>query len=234
MFRRDFAHPLNRIFPACQRPARRQGDPAGALRAALTAPQADGRRRRNSKWRFAMCIASTCLILATLGSSSLAEERHRLLAQDMNLAAQPETDIQLQIWQDKLPDLIKQREALRRITPNLKLPMAAEVFTTSFRDGDRTLVVSALNFRCATAQEVPHELDCPARVAEVRGGTVRILKQLSEFPVVAVRGTYGFDATSNQNQKYKTIVTFDPKSQRLLPDVVYDGEAGQREPINIQ
>ncbi|MBG0812317.1 hypothetical protein IY145_23510 [Methylosinus sp. H3A] len=237
MFRRDCHHPFDFDFAACHRPVRRQGDPVGALRAALTARQADGRRRRNSGRSFAMCIASTCLILATFGSSNVVAEeaqKHRLLAQDLNLVARPESDIQLQIWQDKLPDLVKQREALRRITPNLKLPMSTEVFTTSFKDGDRTLVVSALNFRCATAQAIPHEIDCPARVAEVRAGSLRILKQLPEFPVIAVRGTYGFDASSNQNQKYKTVVTFDRESHRLIPDVVYDGEVGQRDPINLQ
>lgn len=61
MFPRDTAHLARREYAACLRPARDQGNPSGALRAALTPLRDEGRRLRNSHRKFAMRIASTCI-----------------------------------------------------------------------------------------------------------------------------------------------------------------------------
>ena len=57
--------------------AARQGDPAGALRAALTRRPVEARSHANSLGRFAMCSVATCLILATLGTAPTAAQAVR-------------------------------------------------------------------------------------------------------------------------------------------------------------
>jgi len=79
------------------------------------------------------------------------------------------------------PEIVAKRRQLQSTVPSLHLKLIAEVFTTSFKDGDRTIIVSSLTEDCASSQVAPNEGDCPARVAEVHSGKLRILKSLSEF-----------------------------------------------------
>ena len=215
----------------------RQGDPAGVLRAALTRPPAEARSHANSLGRFAMCGVATCLILATLGIAPTAaqqSETHRLLAETLDLTESPAANLQLQIWSDKLPEIIAKRRQLQSTVPSLQLKLIAEVFTTSFKDGDRTIIVSSINEDCASSQVAPNEGDCPARVAEVRNGKLRILKNLPEFPVSALRGEAGYDASTNKNTQYMTLLTFNPTSQWITIKIVYGGAAGERAPIDLK
>jgi hypothetical protein len=217
--------------------AARQGDPAGALRAALTRRPVEARSHANSLRRFAMCSIATCLILATLGIAPTAaqqSETHRLLAETLDLTQSPAANLQLQIWSDKLPEIIAKRRQLQNTVPSLHLKLIAEVFTASFKDGDRTIIVSSINEDCASSQVAPNEGDCPARVAEVRNGKLRILKNLSEFPVSALRGEAGYDASTNKNTHYMTLLTFNPTSQRITTKIVYGGETGERAPIDLK
>jgi hypothetical protein len=177
-----------------------------------------------------MCSVTTCLILATLGTAPTAaqqSETHRLLAEALDLTQSPAANLQLQIWSDKLPEL-------QNTVPSLHLKLIAEVFTTSFKDGDRTIIVSSINEDCASSQVAPNEGDCPARVAEVQNGKLRILKNLSEFPVSALRGEAGYDASTNKNTQYMTLLTFNPASQRITTKIVYGGETGERAPIDLK
>ncbi|GLI95788.1 hypothetical protein [Methylocystis echinoides] len=215
----------------------RQGDPAGVLRAALTRRSFVARPFANSLGRFAMCSIATCLILATLGNAPTAaqqSETHRLLAETLDLTQSPAASLQLQIWSDKLPEIAAKRRQLQDTVPSLHLKLIAEVFTTSFKDGDRTIIVSSLNEDCASSQVAPNEGDCPARVAEVRNGKLRILKNLSEFPVSALRGEAGYDASTNKNTQYMTLLTFNPTSQQITTKIVYGGETGERAPIDLK
>ena len=180
---------------------------------------------------------ATCLILATLGTAPTAaqeSETHRLLAETLDLTQSPASNLQLQIWSDKLPELIAKRRQLQSTVPSLHLKLIAEVFTASFKDGDRTIIVSSINEDCESSQVAPNEGDCPARVAEVRNGKLRILKNLSEFPVSALRGESGYDASTNKNTQYMTVLTFNPTSQRITTKIVYGGETGERAPIDLK
>ena len=217
--------------------AARQGDPAGAHRAALTRRPVEARSHANSLGRFAMCSITTCLILATLGIAPTAaqqSETHRLLAETLDLTQSPGANLQLQIWSDKLPEIITKRRQLQSTVPSLHLKLIAEVFTTSFKDGDRTIIVSSINEDCASSQVAPNEADCPARVAELRDGKLRILKNLSEFRVSSLRGEAGHDASTNKATQYMTLLTFNPTSQQITTKIVYGGETGDRAPIDLK
>jgi hypothetical protein len=188
----------------------RQGGPVGALSAALTSHPVEARSCANSLRRFAMCSITTCIILATLGTAPTAaqqSETHRLLAETLDLTQSPAANIQLQIWDDKLPEIIAKRRQLQNTVPSLHLKLIAEVFTTSFKDGERTIIVSSINEDCASSQVAPNEADCPARVAELRDGKLRILKNLSEFRVSSLRGEAGHDASTNKDTQYMTLLT---------------------------
>src|SRR5208283_4656809 len=194
-------NPTHRGSDSPRPAAARQGERGGALRAALTRPPVEARSHANSHRRSAMCRVTPCLILATLGTAPTAaqqSETHRLLAETLDLTQSPVANLQLQIWSDKLPEIIATRRQLQSTVPSLHLKLIAEVFTTSFKDGDRTIIVSSINEDCASSQVAPNEADCPARVAEVRNGKLRILKNLSEFPVSALRVEAGYDASTNK------------------------------------
>ena len=184
-----------------------------------------------------MCRVATCLILETLGTAPTAaqqSETHRLLAETLDLTQSSAENLQLQIWSDRLPEIIAKRRQLQNSVPSLHLKLIAEVFTTSFKDGDRTIIVSSINEGCASSQVAPNQGDCPARVAEVLNGKLRILKNLSEFPVSALRGEAGYDASTNENTQYMTLLTFTPSSQQITTKIVYGGETGERAPIDLK
>ena len=183
-----------------------------------------------------MCSITTCLILATLGTAPTAAQSaaHRVLAEKLDLTQSPMGNVQLQIWSDKLDAIIANRRQLLSTVPNLNLKLTTTAFTTSFKDGDRTIIVSSLNEDCASSEVAPNEGDCPARVAEVRSGRLRILKSVSEFPVSALRGEAGYDASTNKNTEYMTLLTFNPTSQRITTKIVYGGETGERAPIDLK
>jgi len=99
-----------------------------------------------------MCSITTCLVFASLGTAPTAAQQsqtHRLLAETLDLTQSPAGNIQLQIWDDKLPEIIAKRRQLQNTVPSLHLKLIAEVFTTSFKDGERTIIVSSINEDCA-------------------------------------------------------------------------------------
>ena len=76
-----------------------------------------------------MCSITTCIILATLGTAPTAaqqSETHRLLAETLDLTQSPAANIQLQIWDDKLPEIIAKRHQLQNTVPSLHLKLIAE------------------------------------------------------------------------------------------------------------
>ncbi len=215
----------------------RQGDLGGALRAALTRPPVEARPPANSLGRFAMCRVATCLILATLGIAPTAaqqSETHRILAEKLDLTQSPRVNVQLQIWGDKLDAIIANRRQLLSTVPNVNLKLTTSVFTTSFKDGDRTIIVSAVHYQCASSHDTPFKLECPARVVELRGGKMQLLAEVSEFPISAKRGEAGFDASTNSNTEYMTVLTFDPANQQIAVKFIYDGETGIGTPIKLR
>ena len=217
--------------------AARQGDPAGALRAALTRRPVEARSHANSLGRFAMCSIATCLILATLGVAPTAaqqSETHRLLAETLDLTQSPAANLQLQIWSDKLAEIIAKRRQLQSTVPSLHLKLMPRFSQRPSRTATERSSSPRSYEDCASSQVAPNEGDCLARVAEVRNGKLRILKNLSEFPVSALRGEAGYDASTNRNTQYMTVLTFNPTSQRITTKIVYGGETGERAPIDLE
>jgi len=214
----------------------RQGDVAGAHRAALTRRRVEARSPANSLGRFAMCRVATCLILATLGTAPTAAQSaaHRVLAEKLDLTQSPMGNVQLQIWSDKLDAIIANRRQLLSTVPNLNLKLTTTAFTTSFKDGDRTIVVSAVHYQCASSHDTPFKLECPARVVELRGRKIRLLAEVTDFPISAKRGEAGFDASTNSNTQYMTVLTFDPADQQIAAKVTYDGETSSETPIKLR
>ena len=214
----------------------RQGDVAGAHRAALTRRRVEARSPANSLGRFAMCRVATCLILATLGTAPTAAQSaaHRVLAEKLDLTQSPMGNVQLQIWSDKLDAIIANRRQLLSTVPNLNLKLTTTAFTTSFKDGDRTIVVSAVHYQCASSHDMPLKLECPARVVELRGGKIRLLAEVPDFPISAKRGEAGFDASTNSNTQYMTVLTFDPADQQIAAKVTYDGQTSSETPIKLR
>ena len=183
-----------------------------------------------------MCTITTCLILATLGSAPTAAQSaaHRVLAEKLDLTQSPAVNVQLQIWSDKLDAIIANRRQLLSTVPNLNLKLTTTTFTTSFKDGDRTIIVSAVHYQCASSHDTPFKLECPARVVELRGGKVRLLAEVPDFPISAKRGEAGFDASTNSNTQYMTVLTFDPADQQIAAKVTYDGETSSETPIKLR
>ena len=183
-----------------------------------------------------MCSLAACLLLASLGTAPTAAQSaaHRVLAEKLDLTQSPTANVQLRIWSDKLDAIIANRRQLLSTVPNLNLKLTTSVFTTSFKDGDRTIIVSAVHYQCASSHDTPFELECPARVVELRGGKMRLLSEVPEFPISAKRGEAGFDASTNSNTQYMTVLTFDPANQQITTKVVYDGEASSGTPIKLQ
>jgi hypothetical protein len=184
-----------------------------------------------------MCRVATCLILATLGIAPTAaqqSETHRVLAEKLDLTQSPMVNVQLQIWSDKLDAIIANRRQLLGTVPNLNLKLTTTAFTTSFKDGDRTIIVSAVHYQCASSHDTPFKLECPARVVELRSGRIRLLAEVPDFPISAKRGEAGFDASTNSNREYMTVLTFDPADQQIAAKVIYDGETGSGTPIKLR
>jgi hypothetical protein len=199
--------------------------------------QRAARGKEISLRRIAFDSIAACLAVVAFSNIPAAAQEsdmRRVVAETLDLAASPASNIQLKIWADRLPEIIDDRRELLKTVPQLKLPLATEVFTASFKGGDRTLVVSAVHYRCASTEALPNELDCPARVAEVAGGTVRILKEIPNFPFVSVRGAAGYDASSNAQTKFMTLLSYDSKARQLVLKFVSDGEASPSEIIRLK
>ena len=206
-----------------------QADPLIFCRRAapLTSPQA---RRSFSASAYAAkeIVMSAAIALAILvpmsGAMAQAPETHRLIAATVSLSAEPSTNPQLLIWRDRLPQIIAARKALQSDLPKLRLPLVAEVFTTTFQAAGHAYIISAVNFECSSSSLAPNTLVCPARVAEIDAGHARIVSELPELPISSRRGPAGFDASSNAQQKFMTLATLDPRTSSVTFSQVYDGE----------
>jgi len=103
-----------------------------------------------------MCSVTTCLILATLGTAptpAQQSETHRLWPK-RSTSHKPGGESATPIWSDKLPES-------SQAPPASKTPFQASTetdsrgFTTSFKDGDRTIIVSSINEDCASSRWRP-------------------------------------------------------------------------------
>ena len=156
---------------------------------------------------------------------ALAEQptiEHRLLAETISLTANPATNPQLQIWRDQIPELLKFQKHLQTQPGMHNVPLVAEVFTVTVESQGHTYIVSAINNNCSNTG-FPNSRFCPARLVELRDGKTRLISELPNFLVSSLRGVKGYDATSNAQKQYQTIVSLNPTTRALSFFDVYDG-----------
>ena len=171
--------------------AARQGDPVGARRATLTCRPVEAPPHANSLGKFAMCRIATCLILATLGTAPTAAQsgrgasrcsRKNLTSPKSPMGERAASDLERQARRKSSRTGVSFSARSRNL--NLKLTKRRP-FTTSFRDGDRTIIVSAdaLSTMCPSSHESRRsKLECPARVVELRGReNPASLRKFSDF-----------------------------------------------------
>jgi len=176
-----------------------------------------------------MRLSKTLFILALallVVRPALAEQQptieHRLFAETISLTANPATNPQLQIWRDQIPDLLKFQKYLQAQPSMHNVPLVAEVFTVTVESQGHTYIVSAINNNCSNTG-FPNSRFCPARLVELRDGKTRLISELPNFLVSSLRGVKGYDATSNTQKQYQTIVSLNPTTRTLSFFDVYDG-----------
>ena len=154
--------------------------------------------------------------IATVAQTAVSQ---RLLASSFSLV---QSNIEAQIWRDQVPDLLKfQRDLQAQVDPSI--PLVAEAFSAAFTINGRRIVISVLNSNCGSTP-VENLRTCPARLVELDGDRIRVLKDWPMFPISSVRGERGYDASSNAQTHFMTIATYDPVSRRISFADVVDGK----------
>lgn len=175
-----------------------------------------------------MRTLATAITISLLGlglsvASAAPLKQQRIVAETVDLSGKSPANVQLQIWADRVPALLAQRQSLQKSVPTL--PLVAEFFTTSFQSGSTRIVVSAVNDQCSSVETQPDDLFCPARIAELRDGAVKVLKEIPDLDIHLVRGEAGYDATSNRSASDMTLAAFDPSTQTISVMTVEGGKA---------
>ena len=158
---------------------------------------------------------------------------HRVLAQAMDITKDQSTDVQLQIWHDLVPELLENMKSFfktSKVTPE----MSTQIFTASFNDGDNTIIISAIGHRCQPVALLPYEYTCPARIAEVRGGVVHILKNIPDFQMSSKNAVDAPALEANKQTNYETLVTYNASKGQLSTTIVDNGELAPGQVIELQ
>jgi hypothetical protein len=164
-------------------------------------------------------IALGVALLLPFAAYAQTAVSQRLTASSFSLT---EPNVQAQVWRDQVPDLLKfQRDLQAKVGPSI--PLAAEVFSTTFVINGRRIIISVLNSNCGTTP-VENLRTCPARLAELDGEQIRILKDWPMFAISSVRGERGYDASSNAQTQFMTIATYDPALRQISFADVVNGE----------
>jgi len=154
--------------------------------------------------------------IATFAQTAVSQ---RLLASSFSLT---QSNIEAQIWRDQVPDLLKfQRDLQAQVDPSI--PLVAEAFSATFTINGRRIVISVLNSNCGSTP-LENMRTCPARLAEIDGDRVRIIKDWPTFAISSVRGERSYDASSNAQTRFMTIATYDPATKQLSFADVVDGK----------
>ena len=178
----------------------------------------------------AALVASIAPALATVQSPV---QTQRLMATSVPLEASPTSSVLADIWQDRL---IATREKLAALSdPSATSSRSASnvsvnAFAAFFRDGDKTIVLSALyttpdcsNLAGAAA---PNLYNCPVRIAVLDRGRVKVIASVNDFPFVAALKDLGDDQGTefdNGSTRNKTLVTFDPATHELTTVLTLNG-----------
>jgi hypothetical protein len=179
-----------------------------------------------------LVIALSLVSVFASHAQAQTNKAHRIMAETVDLAGKDTNNVQLQIWADRLPSLVAARQSLQKAVPSLKLE--AEFFTTSFKDGDSSIIISVLNDQCSSTEGQPNDLFCPARVVEETNGKLHLLSEVDDFDIHMVRGEAGYDDTSNRSATDMTVATFDPAMKKLVVTVVDGGQSQDPSTLSLK
>jgi hypothetical protein len=185
-------------------------------------------KRRTSRPLGALLIAS-CAVGVASAAPPGAVQSQRLVAIKLSLGAAPASSALASIWQDRLRTEQAKLAALPNGAASAPAP-TAPVFVATFKDGDRTIIVSALfttpecqNFSGAAS---PNLNACPMRVAVLRNDQVKVVASQEGFPFVAAMKN-GSDTElaeyDNQSPRDKTMVTFNPVTREISTALTLSG-----------
>jgi Tfp pilus assembly protein PilV len=177
-----------------------------------------------------MRAAAIIGLLIPFAAAAQQAASQRLMAEDFSLAAAQPGNIQTAVWADRLAALRANRQALQRVAPSAHLTLIAQVWTTTFTSNGRSYVVSALNDGCSSSSALPNTLTCPTRVAELSGGKLRVIADIT-LQVSSVRGEAGYDASSNSQSQFMTIASFNPTTRSISFTDISNGE---RSPLDVR
>jgi hypothetical protein len=172
-------------------------------------------------------------------------QTQRLMATSIPLDATPTSSALAAIWRDRLAAERTKLAMLATHSPGSSRTssnVSVNAFSASFKDGDRTIILSALfttpecaNFSGAAA---PSLNNCPMRVAALQHGQVKVVASASDFPFVAALKDVANDKGNefdNQTQRDKTLVMFDPATHEITTALTMNGvlDAEKATPIRI-
>ncbi len=170
-------------------------------------------------------LISACLCVMMRASGTQAEEARRLLVDEIPLNTPAASNIQIAAWQDKVPAMVKYRAEVRKSAPNSEIKSVIEFFSASVSKGDVKYTVSVPIFQCPAQSMLPNEHDCTARIIESRPGKApRVVKEVTEFPVVSIRGSAGYDATSNTQTQAFTTISIDSRTRGISVNITDNGQ----------
>lgn len=187
-----------------------------------------------SKGAASAAVALLAVMIPATCSAEQQIETHRVLAQTMDLANNTATNVETQIWKDIFPDLLKEHDAAER-TSQRQLPLTATVFVASFKDGKRTLILSAIARHCRSVSSVvPYEQTCPARIATVENGAVHILQDIAEFQMSSRSDPDGPETSQNNYSDYQTIVTYNRAKRQISTELIDNNESVPGQAFDLQ
>lgn len=167
-----------------------------------------------------MKIPATALALALTSSLAQAQSVNRIVAVVVPLS--DTRSVQLMIWPDRIASLRQVSDIAAKagtsITPT------GTFFTTSFQDGDRTVVLSVISDGCENAGDVPNVVSCPGRIAEVDGSKIKVLKEYSNVIINAVAGAEGYGMATNTDKGDYTTASFNPSTHSITLTGFADGK----------
>ena len=178
-------------------------------------------------------FVAAVLLSATTAAAQSGAQSQRFVARELSLDAPAASSALAAIWQDRLVAEREKLAALAKTSPGPSTAASAiaiPVFEAPFKDGDKTLIVSALfttpeceNFSGAAA---PSLNNCPMRVAVLRNGKTRVVASESDFPFTAALKETPDNRLSeydNESQRNKTIVVFNPATHEITTALTLNG-----------
>ena len=188
-------------------------------------------------------VATFAAGLASSAAQS-AGQTQRLMATTIPLGASPTSSVLSAIWQDRLVSEREKLESLSKLASNappLSSDAPVNAFVASFKDGDKTIIVSTLfttpecaNFSGAAA---PNLNNCPMRVAVLQDGQIRIVATVSDFPFVAALKDVANDKENefdNQTPRNKTMVMFDDATHEITTALTLNGVLDNEKSIPLK